>query len=128
MGQSNWGQFRGPNAGIAAGNKSLPVIFNENTNLIWKTPLPHGHSSPCVWEDRIFLTGIANNELETYCIDRKPGKILWHKPAWYEFIERVHRVNSPASPTPATDGQRVYVYFGSSSVGLSPVYRCGPQR
>lgn len=116
MGQSNWGQIRGPNAGRSLDNKPLPVNFNENTNLIWKTAIPHGHSSPVVWGDRIFLTGIANNELETYCIDRKTGEILWQKGAWYEFIERVHRVNSPATPTPATDGERVYVYFGSSGL------------
>jgi len=30
-----------------------------------------------------------------------------------ESLERVHRVNSPASSTAATDGKRVYSYFGS---------------
>jgi outer membrane protein assembly factor BamB len=116
FGQQHWGQFRGPNGGVSTENKPLPVTFNENTNLIWKTPLGHGHSSPCVWGDRIFLTAIANNELETHCIDKHTGKTLWKKAAWYEFIERVHRVNSPASPTPVTDGKRVYVYFGSSGL------------
>lgn len=115
-GQSYWGQLRGPNGGVATDKKSLPVTFDENTNLIWKTATPHGHSSPCVWGDRIFLTGIANNELETYCFDRKSGEIVWKRAAWYEFIERVHRVNSPATPTPTTDGERVVVYLGSSGL------------
>jgi outer membrane protein assembly factor BamB len=115
-GQDNWVQFRGANGGVAAGNKALPVTFDENTNFIWKTVIGHGHSSPCIWGDRIFLTAMDNNELETICINRTTGKILWRKTAWYEFIERVHKVNSPASPTPTTDGERVYVYFGSSGL------------
>jgi len=114
--QDNWPQFRGLNGGLASSKKSLPVEFNDNQNLIWKTKLGHGHSSPCIWGDRIFVTAIENNELETICLDRVTGRILWRKTAWYEFIERVHKVNSPASPTPVTDGKRVYVYFGSSGL------------
>jgi outer membrane protein assembly factor BamB len=117
LGQHHWGQFRGPRAGVSLEKKSLPVTFGEEKNLVWKRAVPYGHSSPCVWGDRIFLTGEAYNRLETICIDRKTGKILWKRKPWYEYIERVHHVNTPATPTPATDGERVYVYFGSS--GLS---------
>ncbi|MBN2415622.1 PQQ-binding-like beta-propeller repeat protein [bacterium] len=116
QGQDQWGQLRGPHQGVSPTAANLPVSFGPEQNVIWKTPLGNGHSSPVVWGDRIFVTSETNNELETCCIDRTTGAILWRRSAWYEFIERVHKVNSPATPTPATDGERVYVYLGSSGL------------
>jgi outer membrane protein assembly factor BamB len=115
-GQSQWGQFRGPGgSGIAPDEAALPALLNES-NLKWKSAIPHGLSSPCISGNRIFLTGMRGTTLETFCIDRKTGEILWRAEAWYEFIERVHRSNSPASPTAVTDGERVYVYIGSAGI------------
>ncbi|MBI3413884.1 MAG: PQQ-binding-like beta-propeller repeat protein [Verrucomicrobia bacterium] len=111
--ESNWPQFRGPNgSGIAADGKP-PIHFGLTTNLIWKTNLPPGNSSPCIWSDRIFLTAFADGKLETLCLDRRDGKILWRQTAPTEKTEPTHRLGNPATPTPATDGRRVYVYFGS---------------
>ncbi|MCP4708490.1 MAG: PQQ-binding-like beta-propeller repeat protein [Planctomycetes bacterium] len=113
-GQVEWGQFRGPGgAGVAADEGKLPVEFGRTSNLIWQCVVPKGLSSPCICGDRIFLTGYAARKLETICIDRATGEILWRREAPVEKIERVHSVNHQASPTPATDGERVYVYFGS---------------
>ena len=74
-----------------------------------------GLSSPIVWEGRIFLTEFdrANNRLATLGIDRRTGKVLWRQTVVPERIEKVHEISSPAGATPATDGERVYVYFGS---------------
>jgi outer membrane protein assembly factor BamB len=52
-------------------------------------------------------------KLETFCLDALDGKILWRREAPSEKIENWFHTNSPATPTPATDGRRVYVYFGS---------------
>jgi outer membrane protein assembly factor BamB len=41
------------------------------------------------------------------------GKILWRRTVAPAEIEEVYEIGSPAAPTPATDGERVYVYFGS---------------
>src|SRR5205809_120296 len=105
-GQSNWPQFRGPNSqGVAAEGKA-PAQLDPAANLLWKIALPTGHSSPCIWGDRIFLTGFENGKLETLCLDRGDGKVLWRVAAPAEKIEPVHRIGSPAAPTPATDGER----------------------
>lgn len=113
-GQVKWGQFRGPGGtGVAADAKNLPVEFGPAKNLIWKRELPAGHASPCIAGDRIFLTGYANKTLETFGLDRSTGEILWRRAVATEKIERVHPISSPAAPTPATDGRRVFVYFGS---------------
>jgi len=113
---TRWPQFRGPNGtGVSSEDKPLPVRFGPSDAVIWKTELPHGHSSPCVWDDRIFLTGFhpTQKRLETICIDRQSGKVLWKRTAPTQMIERVQPVSSPATATPTTDGQRVFVYFGS---------------
>jgi outer membrane protein assembly factor BamB len=110
-----WPQFRGPEGrGIA--EYSAPVIFGPDTNLQWKTKIPTGASSPIIWKNRIFLTGFDGEKLETFCLDRGTGTILWRKPAPTQKIELSHPTGSKASPTPITDGERIYVYFGSFGV------------
>ena len=110
---SQWPQFRGANCqGISEDDKP-PVEFGPATNLLWKIAMSPGVSSPCVWRDRIFLTVLEAGKLETVCIDRKSGNILWRQPAPAAKVEEVHKVSNPASATPATDGERVYVYFAS---------------
>ena len=100
---TRWPQFRGPNGtGVSSEDKPLPVRFGPSDAVIWKTELPHGHSSPCVWDDRIFLTGFhpTQKRLETICIDRQSGKVLWKRTAPTQMIERVQPVSSPATATP----------------------------
>jgi outer membrane protein assembly factor BamB len=113
---SNWPQFRGP-AGSGVGDERavFPSEFGPAKNLVWKTPLPSGHGSPCIWGDRIFVTSFdaGKNLLEVIAVNRKDGKILWRKSVEAPQIEQVHAENNPASSTPVTDGERVYVYFGS---------------
>lgn len=112
--QDQWNQFRGPGArGMGVGSASLPVRFGPDENCLWRCEIPGGHSSPCLWGDRVFLTSHDGEKLETLCIDRASGKILWRRPVDLADAERVHRVNSLASPTPTTDGERVIVSFGS---------------
>ena len=113
-GQVWWPQFRGPNAS-GLGEGKPPVHFGRGQNVLWKTPVGAGLSSPIVWDQRIFLTEFdpANKQLSTVCIDRRTGKILWRRSVAPEQIEKVHELSSPAGATPATDGERVYVYFGS---------------
>src|SRR5919106_4306837 len=67
-----WPQFRGPNSsGLGAG--SPPVHFGPDQNVLWKTAVGPGLSSPIVWDDRIFLTEFdpASKQLSTVCIDRR---------------------------------------------------------
>ena len=111
-----WPRFRGPNgSGHAAEGQNPPVEFGPEQNVLWKTPVPRGHSSPCIWGDNIFLTGFdkEKKELQVFCIERSSGNIRWSRIVPAKEIEWVHPVSSPAAPTPATDGERVYVYFGS---------------
>ena len=113
----NWPQFRGPAGnGVGDDRAALPSEFGPNKNVVWKTPLPGGHGSPCIWGDRIFVTSfdVSRKLLEVIALDRQDGKIVWRKSVDAPQIEKVHEENSPASSTPVTDlCDRVYVYFGS---------------
>jgi outer membrane protein assembly factor BamB len=112
-----WPQFRGPNGAGVAHEQKPPVQFGPETNLLWKVSVPRGHSSPCIWGDRIFLTGYSTTKLDVICLQRKDGRELWRKSFEPEAFETFHdKDGNPAASTPATDGQRVFVYFGS--VGL----------
>jgi len=111
--ESNWPQFRGPGGLAMAAEGKAPVHFGPDSNVVWKTSLPAGHSSPCLWGERIFLTGVRDRKLETLCLDRRDGKVLWRRTAPAEKMESTQRIASPAASTPTTDGNRVYVYFGS---------------
>ena len=76
--EARWPQFRGPGGqGIALAGMEFPAEFVPSKNVVWKTSLPTGHSSPCVWNDRIYVTGFEaeTKQLETICLDRASGEI-----------------------------------------------------
>ncbi len=108
----NWPQFRGP-GGLGLGSGKPPVEFGPDKKMLWQADVPHGHSSPCIWGDKIALTGLEGGRLVTFCLNRADGRELWRTAAPAEKIEPTHRIGSPASSTPCTDGERIYVYFGS---------------
>ena len=110
-GAADWPQFRGPNASGVANETGLPVEFGPNKNVIWKTALPPGHSSPVLTEDRVFLTAFDAKTLFVFCLDRATGRILWRREMPRERVQKLHDSNSPASPSPVTDGKNVYAFF-----------------
>jgi outer membrane protein assembly factor BamB len=108
-----WPQFRGPSGSGIAAEGDLPTHFGPASNVVWKTALPSGHSSPCIWGDRVFLTGFENADLLTLGLDRRTGAELWRQKVPASKVERSGRLSNPAASTPATDGRRLYVYFGA---------------
>lgn len=141
---AQWHQFRGPQAGVAADSPALPETWSETENVAWKTTIPGlGWSSPVVWNDHVFVTSAVSSGEEAkalpglydpgdeqgktrstsvqqwtvFDLDARTGRIRWAtelKSAVPPLLR--HIKNSFASETPTTDGERVYVFFGS--VGL----------
>ena len=105
-------------SGIYTASQPLPADLKRSENLVWRQPLSSGHSTPCITGDRIFLTTFSpdSKELATVALDRKTGKPLWRQVAPAKTIETVHRVGNPASASPASDGKRVFVFFGSYGI------------
>ena len=115
-GTGNWNQFRGPNGQGVAQADRIPVHFSPEANVLWKTVVPAGHSSPVIWNHRIFLTASEpahKEQLMTLAIDREGGEILWRQVVHAKTTTRFHPMNHPASSTPAADERHVYVYFGT---------------
>lgn len=114
----DWPQFRGPNAtGIPSDDLPLPDEVGPDKNVVWKTELPPGHSSPIIAGDRIYLTAVTDDkQLLTIGMDRASGRLLWQQAAPYEMPEVIHGTGSLAQPTPASDGELVVSFFGSSGL------------
>jgi outer membrane protein assembly factor BamB len=111
-----WPQFRGLNgSGVAVETSRPPIVFVEG-NVLWKTVLPQGVSSPVIWKDKLLITGFveSSKEFQTICINRSDGKLLWSSIVKPDTIEKYSTsVGSPAQSTVTTDGERVIAYFGS---------------
>jgi outer membrane protein assembly factor BamB len=125
----SWPQFRGPNGtGIAPVTENPPIEFGPGKKMLWKVATPSGHSSPVVWENRIFLLAFGKDtqKLEVLAFDRSNGKLLWRRAIPATEIEEVHEISSPATATPAVDREHVYVYFGS--YGLAAFDHDGNQK
>ena len=88
--------------------------WSDAENIQWKTPLPGvGHASPIVWNDRVFTVSCiaGTGERVLLCLDRASGRILWQKTVIKSPLEKKHDLNSEASSTPATDGEKIFTAF-----------------
>lgn len=104
--------WRGPRLDGTSADKGFPL--KADGNITWKTALPGaGHASPIVWEEKIFIVAAdaATGERLLLCLDRATGKELWRTVVITSPLEGIHRLNSHASSTPATDGERVFTAF-----------------
>jgi outer membrane protein assembly factor BamB len=109
---ADWPQFRGPNATGVSADTNLPVEFGPEQNVVWKTTVPLGHSSPAIAATRIFLTAFEGETLLTLALDRATGRMLWRREAPRPRKQVIERpAHGPASASPVTDGQNAYVFF-----------------
>jgi outer membrane protein assembly factor BamB len=106
-----WSRFRGPNGSGVSKDAGFPAEFGRERNAIWRTPVHPGKSSPILTDRHIFLTAYDSGKLLTQCYDRKTGKLLWERAENRRRAEVANRLNEPASITPVTDGENVYVFF-----------------
>jgi outer membrane protein assembly factor BamB len=106
-----WLQFRGPNGTGVAEGFTLPAEFSAKKNLVWKTSVPFARSSPVVTADRIFITASEGDKLITLALNRKTGKVVWQRDVVRARHMPVYRANDAASPSPVSDGKRVFAFF-----------------
>lgn len=131
---SDWPQFRGDNGAGIADDHNYATTWSATENVIWRAELPGpGASSPITLGERIFVTcyrgyGVDKSnpgepgdlERVLVCLNRADGKIIWTKAVkgtddedrYQGFIQS----HGYATSTPATDGERVYVFYGKAGV------------
>jgi outer membrane protein assembly factor BamB len=143
--QRQWHQWRGPLANGTAPYGDPPVQWSETTLVKWKVRIPgEGSATPIVWGDQVFVVAAIRIDrkldslpkpqqeppggykterpknfyrFEVMSLDRRTGKTLWQKTAT-EAVPHEGRqdTNTYASASPSTDGQRLYVSFGSRGI------------
>jgi outer membrane protein assembly factor BamB len=124
---ANWTRFRGENGSGLADSSATPVAWSDTKNLKWSVALPGpGKSSPIVVGDRVIVTcWTGENPPEDMkrhilCFDRNTGEELWSKEVPPtkpdEPFRQMFTENGYASHTPASDGERIYAFFGLSGV------------
>lgn len=112
-GERWWPRFRGPDGNGVAADARIPTGFGPQSNVVWQIPVTGGNGSPCIWENHLFLTAASEGRLLTIALDRRTGRELWRRELQPDQTETHSGLGSLANATPATDGERVCVYFGS---------------
>jgi outer membrane protein assembly factor BamB len=125
-GASDWTRFRGPNGSGVSTDRGLPTEISPNRNVLWKGKTPKGNSSPVVLQGRLWITGHEGDERLVLCYDAATGALLWRKAVTKAFTEVINPVNGPTTPTPASDGRSIFVFF--PDVGLLAYDLDGKQR
>ena len=125
----NWPGWRGPRGDGTSRERDIPVHWDGPSleNVAWRVPVPgRSHASPIVWEDRVLLSSCLEEEGKRVllCLDRRSGELRWQRTVLEAPLEALHRLNSHASGTPATDGELVYVAYlepdAGSAGGVTP--------
>ena len=101
-GADEWTRFRGPNGSGVSDDTGFPTAFGKERNLVWRTPVRPGKSSPILTARRIFLTGFEDGKLFTQCFDRETGKLLWERSVDRPRAESANALNHPAAITAVT--------------------------
>jgi outer membrane protein assembly factor BamB len=108
---SEWSRFRGPNGAGIVPDAGYPIEFGPSQNLVWRSAVRPGKSSPVLGKRHIFLTAYDGGLLYTQCFDRQTGRLVWERSETPARHEDAHVLNEPAAATPVTDGENVYVFF-----------------
>jgi len=114
---ADWLQFRGNDANGVAGDVKEPISVAAAK---WTTELTgRGASGPIVIGDRIVLTscsGFEQDRLHVHLFDAATGKQVWERQFWATGRTMCHPKMSVATPTPASDGERIFAFYSSNDV------------
>lgn len=117
----NWPGWRGAQRTGVSAETNLPKQWSATEGVLWKTPTPgSGSSNPIVWEDQVLITssdGARQEDLHVMSFNLNDGQQRWHARLWgtsptLYFAGK----SSMATPTPVTDGEHVFAFFGTGDV------------
>jgi outer membrane protein assembly factor BamB len=108
----DWPHWRGPTADGRSGETNLPVTWTTTENIAWKLPMTAwSGSTPIVHGEWIFLNVADGEALELWALDRTRGDLKWKAPL--SGGNHRERKQNMSSPSPVTDGRRVWVMTGT---------------
>jgi len=114
----DWRQFRGNDlSGVA--QSSLPKTISGDA-IKWEVDLPgRGLSAPIIVENRVYVSassGYDQDRLHLLCFDKQSGKQIFERQFWATGRTVSHPKMANATPTPCSDGKRIFVTFSSNDV------------
>ena len=116
---AEWLQFRGNQTNGISGEKVSPTKLDD-ANVSFKIELDgRGTSGPIVIGDRVYLTsnsGFRSDRLHVHCYDANNGNEVWERQFWATGRTMTHPKMSVATPTPASDGQRIFAFYSSNDL------------
>ena len=129
----DWPAWRGPRGDGNSSETTAPTRWDgtAGTNVAWKVALRgSGVGSPIVWQDRLFIISCDEEAEERllHCLDPATGETRWERIVFRGPLETLHRLNSRASSTPATDGESVFTTFLQVDGRLIPAPNVGSPR
>lgn len=113
----NWPNWRGPEQNGTSGETGLPVKFSPKEGVKWAADVPGISASvPVIWGDHVFITApiAAEKKLIGLCYDKQTGKEKWRVTISEGDEVQWDDKSNLASPSPATDGDRVYFLFANA--------------
>ena len=116
---ADWKQFRGNAANGISAEKSVPTSLSGE-KIAWIADLPgRGLSGPIVVKNKVIITcssGFRQDRLHAICVDEKTGKQVWERQFWATGRTMCHNKMCVATPTPASDGKRIFAFYSSNDV------------
>jgi outer membrane protein assembly factor BamB len=109
----NWPRFRGPTGTGHHVGAPMPTKWGPE-NVLWRVELKgDGHSSPVNWDQRVFLTSATDKGSNrfVFAVDAVNGRLLWERTVPCASPGKTHGMNSFATPTCVTDGERVIAFL-----------------
>lgn len=117
--QEDWLAFRGDGGRGAAMQSKPPIDFNvpEGKHVAWKmASTGRGIGGPLIIGDLVIVTGCDGEDerdIHVEAFDSKTGERRWLRSLRCTGRPYTHPTSANASPTPASDGQRIFALFSS---------------
>tara|TARA_R110002072_G_scaffold302710_2_gene487659 strand:- start:185451 stop:186689 length:1239 start_codon:yes stop_codon:yes gene_type:complete len=117
---ADWLQFRGNDVSGVSALSEIPATWSDTENIAWKVDLPgRGLSGAIVIGDQVVVTassGFRQDRLHVLSFDRTSGKKVWERQFWATGRTMTHPKMCVATPTPASDGERIFAFYSSNDV------------
>jgi outer membrane protein assembly factor BamB len=109
---ADWPNWRGPSRDGVSPETRLPTTWSTTENVAWKLALPSwSGATPIISGDHVFLNVAEGDDLSLWAVSRLDGSVRWKKPLGGGNVKM--RKQNMSSPSPVTDGRRVFVMTGT---------------
>jgi len=114
---TDWPQWRGPFFNGSTDETNLPASWSETENMAWVRPLPGpSGATPIISDGKVFIASTVRKSADflALCLEAESGKLLWREHVGSD--SRRFPRNNLASPSPVTDGRRVFFLYGNGEL------------